>query len=37
MTPLDRIEDLFAGPADADWAHDRDLIDQAIGDPWTPR
>ena len=31
------IEDLFAGPADVDWADDRDLIDQAIGDPWTPQ
>ena len=31
------IEDLFARPADADWAHDRDLIDQAAGDPWTTR
>lgn len=31
------IEDLFAGAADADWVRDRDLVDQGIGDPWTPR
>ena len=31
------IEDLFAGPADVDWADDRDRIDQSIGDPWTPQ
>ena len=31
------VEDLFAGPADPDWVHDRDLIDQGIGDPWAAR
>ncbi|HKC27543.1 MAG TPA: type II toxin-antitoxin system prevent-host-death family antitoxin [Jatrophihabitans sp.] len=26
---------IFAGPADADWAADRDLIDNTITDPFT--
>jgi len=28
------IADLFAGPPDPDWARDRDLIDQSVGNPW---
>jgi prevent-host-death family protein len=28
---------IFAGPADVDWARDRDLLDDAVVDPWTPR
>lgn len=31
------IEDLFIGPEDAGWAHDRDPVDQEIGDPWAIR
>lgn len=31
------VENLFAGPADPDWADDRNLVDQEIGEPWTPR
>ncbi|HEU5267213.1 MAG TPA: type II toxin-antitoxin system prevent-host-death family antitoxin [Jatrophihabitans sp.] len=26
---------LFAGPADAAWEHDRDRIEQELLDPWT--
>ena len=28
------IADVFVGRPDPDWQHDRDLIDQTIGDPW---
>ncbi len=28
------IADLFDGPADMAWDADRDLIDQAVRDPW---
>ncbi|HEX3731879.1 MAG TPA: type II toxin-antitoxin system prevent-host-death family antitoxin [Mycobacteriales bacterium] len=31
----DEIADLFAGPTDPDWAHDRDLLDGQLTDPWT--
>ena len=31
------IADVFAGPADTEWEHDRDLIDQQVDDPWEPR
>ncbi|MGH7882011.1 MAG: type II toxin-antitoxin system prevent-host-death family antitoxin, partial [Candidatus Dormibacteraceae bacterium] len=31
------IADLFPGPEDPDWKRDRDLIDQAIHDPWERR
>ena len=31
------LADLFDGPADADWARDRDLVDQEVGDPWAGR
>lgn len=30
----DSIADLFHGPADANWQHDGDLIDQSIRNPW---
>lgn len=30
----EEIADLFHGPADPDWAADRDLIDQSVEDPW---
>jgi prevent-host-death family protein len=30
------IEALFNGPADPDWEHDRELVDQSLDDPWTP-
>ena len=26
--------DLFAGPADADWKADRELVDDTVRDPW---
>ena len=26
------IADIFAGPGDADWARDRELVDQQLGD-----
>jgi prevent-host-death family protein len=29
------VAELFAGPADDDWEHDRDQIDQETRDPWT--
>ncbi|MGD9997251.1 MAG: type II toxin-antitoxin system Phd/YefM family antitoxin [Ilumatobacteraceae bacterium] len=28
------ITQLFNGPADPDWEHDRALVDQSIDDPW---
>lgn len=28
------FEELFRGPADADWEHDRDLVDDGLRDPW---
>lgn len=31
------ISDIFAQPVDDDWAHDRDLIDHTIDDPWQQR
>jgi prevent-host-death family protein len=30
----EEIEAIFAGPADAAWAVDRERIDQTIGDAW---
>lgn len=33
----DDIASAFAGRPDADWGHDRDLIDGAVVDPWEPR
>ena len=29
------IAALFNGPADPDWEHDRELVDQSIDDPWS--
>ncbi len=29
------IAELFDGPEDAEWETDRDLVDQALRDPWT--
>lgn len=31
----DEIADLFTGPADTAWGHDRDRIDQELADRWT--
>jgi prevent-host-death family protein len=31
------VRDIFAQPADDDWARDRELIDQSLEDPWSPR
>lgn len=33
----DDLTELFAGPADVDWAADRDAISQALRDPWAAR
>jgi prevent-host-death family protein len=33
----DEIAELFRGPGDDDWTHDRHRIDQEPGDPWTTR
>lgn len=30
----DEVSDVFRGPADPDWETDRDLVDQALRDPW---
>lgn len=30
----DDIADIFARPADEEWAHDRELLDHTIDDPW---
>lgn len=31
------VADCFAGRADPDWDRDRELVDQSLDDPWTPR
>jgi prevent-host-death family protein len=31
------VADALNGPADTDWASDRDLLDTAVRDPWEPR
>lgn len=31
----DDIADLFAGPTDPDWEHDRELVGDDVRDPWT--
>lgn len=31
---FDDVADVFNGPADPDWAADRQLVDQALDDPW---
>jgi prevent-host-death family protein len=28
------FDELFRGPADADWDHDRELLDDELRDPW---
>jgi len=30
----DDVADIFALPADEEWARDRDLLDHGIDDPW---
>lgn len=30
------VAELFSGPADTEWEIDRDRVDQAVRDPWTP-
>lgn len=30
------VADAFAGPPDPDWEGDRDLLDQAVVNPWEP-
>jgi prevent-host-death family protein len=29
------VADLFTGPADTDWEHDRELVADEIRNPWT--
>ncbi len=31
------VVDLFDGPADPDWAADRERVDGSLRDPWEPR
>jgi prevent-host-death family protein len=33
----DDIADIFAAPADKDWARDRELVDHSVDDPWRER
>lgn len=33
----EEFADVFGSPTDPDWAEDRDLLDDAIVDPWTRR
>ncbi len=33
----DEIADLFSGPTDPDWQHDRELVGNAPRDPWANR
>jgi prevent-host-death family protein len=28
------VADIFTVPVDEDWAHDRDLVDNTLQDPW---
>jgi prevent-host-death family protein len=30
----EEVADAFAGPTDAAWEHDRDLVDQTTANPW---
>ena len=30
----EQVADVFRRPGDADWAADRDLVDQSLIDPW---
>jgi prevent-host-death family protein len=32
--PWSELAELFRGPADAEWEHDRELIDDELRDPW---
>lgn len=32
--PAADIDAIFTGPSDADWAEDRDLVDNAVEDPF---
>lgn len=31
------VADLFEGSDDAQWEHDRELLDHEVRDPWAPR
>jgi prevent-host-death family protein len=31
------VADVFGEPVDPQWAHDQDLVDGTMTDPWTPR
>jgi prevent-host-death family protein len=33
----DDIAGIYAQPADGEWAHDRDLVDHTVDDPWRER
>lgn len=33
----EEIAELFAGPADLDWAHDQELVSDDPRDPWAER
>ncbi|MBK8445572.1 MAG: type II toxin-antitoxin system prevent-host-death family antitoxin [Micropruina sp.] len=33
----DDVAELFAGPADPDWEHDRSLVGDDLRDPWAER
>lgn len=35
--PWAELTELFRGPADPDWAHDRGLVDGDVRDVWAPR
>ncbi|HSM64811.1 MAG TPA: type II toxin-antitoxin system prevent-host-death family antitoxin [Ilumatobacteraceae bacterium] len=32
--PWSAVADVFNGPPDAEWAQDRELIDQSVASPW---
>lgn len=31
------VADVFHGPADAQWATDRERVDDALREPWSPQ
>jgi prevent-host-death family protein len=35
--PWDDVAAIFNVATDPDWAHDRDLLDGSVADPWEPR
>ena len=35
--PYAAVAELFAGPADLEWATDRQQVDQGLRDPWSAR